>query len=33
MAQKFKAPKSETELKKIQDEMYRITSKCIELKK
>ena len=32
MAQKFKAPKSETELKKIQDEMYRITSKCIESK-
>lgn len=32
MAKKFKAPKSETELKKIQDEMYRITSKCIESK-
>lgn len=32
MAQKFKAPKSETELKKIKDEMYRITSKCIESK-
>lgn len=32
MAQKFKAPKSETELKKIQDEMYRIISKCIESK-
>lgn len=32
MAQKFKAPKSETELKKIQDEMYRITSKYIESK-
>lgn len=32
MAQKFKAPKTETELKKIQDEMYRITSKCIESK-